>query len=105
MTEQPLRFKKKPVTIEAVQLSACEPGEPLVFTNIPEWLEDGFNSGVLERRSGDKVNGGDWDFVAIQTLEGEMLAGPDWWIIRGLEGELYPCKNSVFRESYEVSDD
>lgn len=40
--------------------------------------------------------------LVITTLEGPMHAPVGWWIIRGIEGELYPCKPSVFDASYEV---
>ena len=41
------------------------------------------------------------DAVEIRTLEGWMTAGRDDWIIRGVEGEIYPCKASVFNATYE----
>lgn len=37
----------------------------------------------------------------IETLEGTMKANPGDWIITGLLGEKYPCKNEVFRKKYE----
>lgn len=40
--------------------------------------------------------------VFIQTLEGRMMAVSGDWIIRGTEGELYPCKDSVFQRKYEA---
>ena len=39
--------------------------------------------------------------VYIQTLEGVMKANPGDWIIRGVKGELYPCKPDVFEATYE----
>lgn len=39
--------------------------------------------------------------IAIRTLEGTMIAGPGDWICQGIEGELYPCKNSIFEKTYE----
>ena len=43
----------------------------------------------------------DADPVIIQTLEGEMRGKPGDWIITGVEGERYPCADSVFRKTYE----
>lgn len=43
--------------------------------------------------------------MKIQTLEGEMTAKPGDWIIRGVNGELYPCKPDVFEKTYEPVDD
>ena len=37
----------------------------------------------------------------IKTLEGEMVISPNDWIIKGVKGELYPCKPDVFEQTYE----
>ena len=37
----------------------------------------------------------------IQTQERAMLAVPSAWIIKGVDGELYPCQDSIFRKNYE----
>ena len=39
--------------------------------------------------------------VLIETLEGTMKANPGDYIIRGIKGELYPCKPDIFKETYE----
>ncbi|MCR2628074.1 hypothetical protein NSP54_24115, partial [Salmonella enterica] len=41
------------------------------------------------------------DGLKIYTLEGKMLASPGDWIIRGVKGEMYPCKDEIFRLTYE----
>ena len=40
----------------------------------------------------------------INTLEGEMTARPGDWIITGVAGEKYPCKDNIFRATYENVD-
>lgn len=40
----------------------------------------------------------------IETLEGTMKANPGDWIIQGIEGELYPCKDRIFKQTYELVD-
>lgn len=42
--------------------------------------------------------------IYIETLEGTMEARPGDWIIRGVNGELYPCKPDVFEKTYEIID-
>jgi len=37
----------------------------------------------------------------IETLEGTMHANPGDWIITGIKGERYPCKDEIFRQTYE----
>jgi hypothetical protein len=43
-------------------------------------------------------------FVQIQTLEGTMRADEGDWIIRGVKGELYPCKPDIFEATYEPAE-
>jgi hypothetical protein len=43
----------------------------------------------------------DGDLIYIGTREGEMCAGPGDWLIRGVKGEVYPCKPDIFAETYE----
>lgn len=50
--------------------------------------------------------GGAWEYchdggIDIKTLEGTMHASPGDWIIRGVKGELYPCKPDIFEATYE----
>lgn len=96
-----MRYTKKPVTIEAVQFIATEPADPLRFDDVPSWLSTAFHDETITRKSGDVINGGDYDFLSIKTLEGDMLVSPDDFIIRGVEGELYPCKPEIFRKTYD----
>lgn len=41
--------------------------------------------------------------VIIETLEGTMKANPGDWIIKGVQGELYPCKPDIFEQTYELA--
>lgn len=77
------KFRSKVVTIEALQ------------------HEDGKQDGDLARYVSDTVRYTEEGTVLIKTLEGTMEAKPGDWIIRGTEGELYPCKDSVFQRKYE----
>ena len=43
--------------------------------------------------------------LVISTLEGDMTAEPGDWIITGVAGEVYPCKDDIFRKTYEPVDD
>ncbi|GJE77468.1 Gp49 family protein [Methylorubrum suomiense] len=84
------QFTKKPVTIEAVQWDGRTVGD------VPDWILEALNKGP-------DVPGGIMrigDTVHVFTTEGVMIASPTDWIIRGVEGELYPCKDSVFVATY-----
>lgn len=76
------RFRKKPVIVEAIKYTG---------TNMPEvWA---FARSAID-------HGGPGGIV-INTSEGKMLAVSGWWIIKGVEGEFYPCSPSVFAATYE----
>jgi hypothetical protein len=78
-----VRFRKKPVEIEAVQLT------PLSIGNVEAFV--GGDAGV------DHEHGG----LVIATLEGAMHASMGDWIIKGVQGEFYPCKPDIFEQTYE----
>lgn len=80
------RFRKKPVEIEAMQYDGRN------TTEVAEWLAE----------SGVKVGWSNAEMV-IPTLEGRMHATPGDWIIRGVQGEFYPCKPDIFEQTYESS--
>lgn len=96
----PRRFRKRPVVIEAVQIDSedydgmCE---------IVEWCSSRTGAPGC-RFVGDEIDG-DLTVIAIDTLEGTMYAQPGDWIIKGISGEFYPCKNAIFLETYEPVDE
>lgn len=81
-----MKFIKKRVVIEAVHWNGIKVSET------PEWILEALNSGILVR-FGDKVQ--------VRTLEGVMTASPGDYIIKGVDGELYPCKPDIFEKTYE----
>lgn len=84
-----MKFRKKPVEVEAI-LTKNVMGYPEV--DIPNWLK----SYYLEGKVRFLTNG-----ILINTLEGEMLANPDDWLICGVAKEVYPCKSNIFEKTYE----
>ncbi len=91
-TLRPQRYRKRPVVIDAVQ---WRPDQfPEVGVVIGWLMANGVDFHHPSGRGGTTT-------LAIRTLEGEMLAQPGDWIIRGVQGEFYPCKDSIFRETYE----
>ena len=81
-----MKFIKKKVVIEAVHWNGNEVSET------PDWILEALNNEVLVH-FGDKVQ--------VRTLEGVMTASPGDYIIRGVDGELYPCKPDIFEKTYE----
>lgn len=86
-----MRFTKKPVTIEAWQ----NPRLNDVPEEKPAWLIQAyFDGGGVQDNPDGSIN--------ITTMEGVMRADPGDYIIRGVKGELYPCKPDIFAATYEV---
>jgi hypothetical protein len=80
------KYRKKPVVIEAVEFTGG---------NINE-VWDTFGAGAIYGPVENDPN------AYIDTPEGRMTATPGDWIIRGVKGELYPCKPDVFEATYEA---
>jgi hypothetical protein len=80
------KYRKKPVVIEAWRLP-MDDAETRVFdidANI-----------IFKRENGIIVE------AIISTLEGTLVASNGDWIIRGVKGELYPCRDDIFKMTYE----
>lgn len=79
------KFRKKPVTIEAMQIT-----DAASVLDIEEWMnlpDTGFTTNPPT--------------IWIKTLEGVMEASTGDWVIKGVEGEFYPCKNEIFIKTYQ----
>lgn len=80
------KYRKKPVVVEAMEFTDETKNQVHSFvtcTTSPDW-EDG--EPVLK----------------IQTLEGVMTARLGDYIIKGVNGEFYPCKPDIFHKTYEI---
>ena len=77
-----MKYRKKPVTIDAIQWTGKNQEEIKNFVK-----QDMYFSSVGE--------------LYIITLEGEMRAPPGDYIIKGVDGEFYPCKPDIFEKTYE----
>lgn len=85
------QYRKKPVVIEAFQWTG-----DVSQTEDPKWIVDAIKTG--------KVIVGK-NLVQIETLEGVMEAKSGDWIIKGVKGEIYPCKPDIFEATYEEVED
>lgn len=104
MTEKAIstRWRKRPVTIDAVQWLGCEE----CARDVLAWINETEVVARFEVEPQDGCPGTAGSrYIAIDTLEGTMLASPGDWIIRGVSGEHYPCKPEIFAATYEPADD
>ena len=88
-----MKFRKKPVVIDAIQLPFYE--------RDAHFLSAGFDAPFTNPDIIFKCEDGKIVEAIISTLEGTMPANIGDWIIRGVKGELYPCKPDIFNASYE----
>ena len=86
-----MKYRKKPVVVEAWK-----------FTRDSIKVDDSW-----VRRYRNDINlfsqyGGQFLYIEIKTLEGIMRADLGDYIIKGIQGELYPCKPDIFEATYEL---
>lgn len=86
------KFRKKPVVIEAIHLGDAAPDEVIAFMGGEEKRNVDFS---MNFKTGE---------IRIVTLEGTMHASHGDWVIRGVKGELYPCKPDIFDATYEPAE-
>jgi len=99
MKEQVTRYKKKPVVIEAVQLNWKNWNEVCDFLgSIISKENPGRNSEDYSDKCGEVRP---YIELTIPTLEGNHIAKHGDWIIKGVNGEFYPCKPDIFEKTYE----
>jgi hypothetical protein len=97
-----VKFRKKPVEIEARQFD----GSAASGAEIVAWAaqEGALVEWYRHLMDGDLVAHPD-PYLRIVTLEGAMSGSVGDWIIRGVQGEFYPCKPDIFEATYERVED
>ena len=110
-----MKYRKKPVTVEAKQLAGSpsetirvyhwveENGYPTLYGNAnePDTLRyKGDDDSAPRPARGIYIDPATGDLV-IRTLEGDMHASMGDYIVRGVQGEMYPCKPDIFDATYE----
>lgn len=99
----PSKYRKKPVVIEAMQWDGSIEGSAPII----KWVRAGegtatWSEGWEAYNDGDEDIPARADGVYIHTLEGLMLATAGDYIIKGVQGEFYPCKPDIFDATYEA---
>ena len=84
------KYRKKPVEIEAIEFDGTEDN----FKEILKFMSS--NLIAYEERFGGSILS-----LGLRTLEGTMNVSLYDYIIKGVEGEFYPCKPDIFNKTYE----
>lgn len=87
-----MKYRKKPVIIEAIQF--LDNADRII--EIQEFMQ----IDPLRVNYADKDN----PFIPIETLEGTMKASVGDYIIKGVNGEFYPCKPDIFEKTYQKAE-
>lgn len=87
---EPAQYRKKPVVIEAMQLL----DDLRQHTRVAGWVIQGGGEALVPFAE---------PCLYIETLEGRMRADLGDWIIKGVNGEFYPCKPDIFDKTYEAA--
>jgi hypothetical protein len=92
-----MRFRKRPVVVDAIQWAGTNIDEVREFTKLANV--------IIEDKIGSSADGNGYPQryikIVIITLEGAMSVSEGDWIIRGVKGEFYPCKPDIFEQTYE----
>ena len=79
-------YRKRPVTVEAIRYTGKN------FKRIRNWIGSHCATLMITKPTLP---------IVIMTLEGHMLCRVGDWVIKGIHGEFYPCKNEIFKKTYE----
>lgn len=90
------KYRKKPVTVEAFQFGITPKSD------LPVWAKEAISRDCIKPFS---QYGGTLRWAEIETLEGTMRANWGDWIIKGVNGEFYPCKPDIFAKTYELEEE
>lgn len=90
-----MKYRKKPIVIEAEQWFGHSPVMGVGLCSILRFETHQRDWQCEHCRKFQKYHG--W----IKTLEGGHIVCPDDWIIKGVDGEFYPCKPNIFQKTYE----
>ena len=97
-----MKYRKKPVVIEAVQLRWTTWNELCAFLgDIISQSNPARNVGAEGDKCPVTSELGPFIELTIPTLEGDHIARHGDYIIRGIKGEFYPCKPDIFNATYE----
>lgn len=88
-----MKYRKKPVEVEAVQWSGLNHSEIKEFCPVANII---IHDAAWQVGKGIPIAN-----LTIHTLEGDMTASRGDFIIKGVNGEFYPCKPDIFNKTYE----
>lgn len=92
MSYRGVLYRKRPVTIEAMQWD----GELSTAKDIIDWVDSHTSEPMIGWTNETPQR------LEVRTLEGDMRVNVGDWVIKGVNGEFYPCKPDIFEKTYEI---
>ena len=89
-----MKFRKRPIIIDAIQFDG------LNLEEVKEFVGDNLSYDILDS-AWQVGKGRPYILMYIKTLEGDMRVSEKDYIIKGVDGEFYPCKPEIFVKTYE----
>lgn len=94
-----MKFRKKPVVIEAWTVTELNRAAKSQWSDLPVSVRESYERGGWV--FGAVLTDGRTVGIYVPTEEGNLFASPADWIIKGVQGEFYPCKPDIFAATYE----
>jgi len=91
-----VRLTKKPVTINGASVSDLLYQFKYQATSLPDWVVRGHNEGKLLFSE---------HTLMVKTIEGNYTVDSRWWLLEGVKGELYPCREDILWETYDKAEE
>lgn len=88
------KYRKKPVIVDAMLCADIIDAMDHSWLALPKWVKDAYDEGVIRVVT--------HDYFLVRTLEGSHTASRSDMLIKGVQGELYPCKPDIFKETYDL---
>lgn len=95
------KYRKKPVVVEAVKWTGENRHDIIELVN-PSYPWPSHMPNPVPPLKFEKMGDSKKEALYINTLEGEMYAAFGDYVIKGVNGELYPCKPDIFEKTYEL---
>lgn len=92
------KFRKKPIIVEAVQFTGSEEDAE----RLADWITDKWEDLEVDL---DTDIEGDEVFIITKPDGSEMICPKNGWLVKGIDGSIYPVKDETFKKVYELVDD
>lgn len=88
------KYRKKPVVIEAIPCVEIIYGMEFQWEALPKWVKDAYDDSTIRVITPHGF--------LVRTLEGSHTALRTDMLIKGVQGEIYPCKRDIFAATYDL---